>query len=162
MNDSRKLPWLSGLVAAVAVALLLIAVVMTGTVQVINDFATSAADATYGRTQEPAGIGALEISHRNGGSAFLIFSSDPITASWCSSTFGDRALTWLKRSQAQRAQPATPRAKYDTGNPADRSRLLGGVQATGEQTSGVRDVVVIPRRVFVRLLKCRCVNTRLE
>jgi hypothetical protein len=48
VNDSRKSPWLSGLVAAVTVALLLIVVVMTGTLHVISDFATSAADATYG------------------------------------------------------------------------------------------------------------------
>lgn len=48
VNDSRKLPWLSGLVAAVAVALLLIVVIMTGTLHVINDFTTSAADTTYG------------------------------------------------------------------------------------------------------------------
>ena len=58
MNDSRRLPWLSDIVAAIAVALLLIVAVITGTLHVINDFATSAADTTFGartvhRLQDP-------------------------------------------------------------------------------------------------------------
>ena len=47
MNDSRKFPWLSGLVAALAVALLLIVGVITGTLHVLNDLATSPVDTTY-------------------------------------------------------------------------------------------------------------------
>ena len=39
VNDSRKFPWLGGLVAALLVAAVLIAVVVQGTLQVINDFA---------------------------------------------------------------------------------------------------------------------------
>lgn len=41
VNDSRKLPWLGGLAAAIVVAILLIGVAVEGTVQVINDFATT-------------------------------------------------------------------------------------------------------------------------
>lgn len=49
MNDSRKLPWLGGLAAAIVVAVVLIAVAVEGTLQVINDFATTQAvdDTTY-------------------------------------------------------------------------------------------------------------------
>lgn len=49
MNDSRKLPWLGGLAAAIMVAVVLIAVAVEGTLQVINDFATTQAvdDTTY-------------------------------------------------------------------------------------------------------------------
>lgn len=49
MNDSRKLPWLGGLAAAIAIAVLLIGVAVEGTLQVINDFATTQAvdDTTY-------------------------------------------------------------------------------------------------------------------
>lgn len=47
MNDSRKSPWLSGLAAAIAVALLLIMVVIHGTLQVINDYATQVTDTSY-------------------------------------------------------------------------------------------------------------------
>ncbi|ETB37425.1 MULTISPECIES: hypothetical protein [Mycobacterium avium complex (MAC)] len=49
MNDSRKLPWLGGLAAAIVVAVLLIGVAVEGTMQVINDFATTQAvdDTTY-------------------------------------------------------------------------------------------------------------------
>ncbi|GAB4685178.1 hypothetical protein MOKP106_32680 [Mycobacterium avium subsp. hominissuis] len=47
MNDSRKFPWLGGLVAAVLVATGLIAVAVHGTLQVINDFATQADDTSY-------------------------------------------------------------------------------------------------------------------
>ena len=47
MNDSRKLPWLVGLAAALLVAAVLIAVVVQGTLQVINDFATQVTEASY-------------------------------------------------------------------------------------------------------------------
>ena len=47
MNDSRKSPWLSGLVAAITVALLLIAVVIRGTLQVVNDFVTQVTETSY-------------------------------------------------------------------------------------------------------------------
>jgi hypothetical protein len=49
VNDSRKLPWLGGLAAAIVVAVLLIGVAVEGTMQVINDFATTQAvdDTTY-------------------------------------------------------------------------------------------------------------------
>ena len=47
MNDSRKLPWLVGLAAALLVAAVLIAVVVQGTLQVINDFATQVGDTSY-------------------------------------------------------------------------------------------------------------------
>ena len=47
VNDSRKFPWLGGLVAALLVASMLIAVVVQGTLQVINDFGTEVADTTY-------------------------------------------------------------------------------------------------------------------
>lgn len=49
MNDSRKLPWLGGLAAAIVVAVLRIGVAVEGTMQVINDFATTQAvdDTTY-------------------------------------------------------------------------------------------------------------------
>jgi hypothetical protein len=46
MNDSRKLPWLGGLVVALVVATVLIAVAVQGTLQVIDDFGTQDAD-TY-------------------------------------------------------------------------------------------------------------------
>jgi hypothetical protein len=44
VNDSRKFPWLGGLVAAVLITVVLIAVVIQGTLQVINDFATQVTD----------------------------------------------------------------------------------------------------------------------
>ena len=47
MNDSRKFPWLGGLVAALLVAGVLIAAVIQGTLQVINDFATQVGDTSY-------------------------------------------------------------------------------------------------------------------
>jgi hypothetical protein len=47
MNDSRKSPWLSGLVAAITVALLLIVVVIHGTLQMVDDFATQVTDTNY-------------------------------------------------------------------------------------------------------------------
>ena len=47
VNDSRKFPWLGGLVAALLVAVVLIAVVAYGTLHVINDFATEVADTSY-------------------------------------------------------------------------------------------------------------------
>lgn len=47
VNDSRKFPWLVGLVAALLVAAVLIAVVVQGTLQVINDFGTEVADTSY-------------------------------------------------------------------------------------------------------------------
>lgn len=47
VNDSRKFPWLGGFVVAMLVATVLIAVVVQGTLQVINDFATQVADTTY-------------------------------------------------------------------------------------------------------------------
>ncbi|GAB4963744.1 hypothetical protein MAHJHV55_27630 [Mycobacterium avium subsp. hominissuis] len=47
MNDSRKSPWLSGLVAAITVALLLIVVVIHGTLQVVNDFPAQVTDTNY-------------------------------------------------------------------------------------------------------------------
>jgi len=47
VNDSRKLPWLVGLAAALPVAAVLIAVVVQGTLQVINDFATQVTEASY-------------------------------------------------------------------------------------------------------------------
>jgi hypothetical protein len=47
VNDSRKFPWLGGLVAALLVASMLIAVVVQGTLQLINDFGTQVADTTY-------------------------------------------------------------------------------------------------------------------
>jgi hypothetical protein len=46
MNDSRKFPWLGGLVVAFLVATVLIAVAVQGTLQVIDDFGTQDAD-TY-------------------------------------------------------------------------------------------------------------------
>lgn len=47
VNDSRRFPWLGGLVVAVLVAVVLIAVAVQGTVQVISDFATHATDTSY-------------------------------------------------------------------------------------------------------------------
>lgn len=47
VNDSRKFPWLGGLVAALLVAAVLIAVVVHGTLHVINDFATQVGDTSY-------------------------------------------------------------------------------------------------------------------
>lgn len=47
VNDSRKFPWLGGLVAALLIATALIAVVTQGTLQVINDFSTQVADTSY-------------------------------------------------------------------------------------------------------------------
>ncbi|MDM3908857.1 hypothetical protein [Mycobacterium intracellulare] len=47
VNDSRKFPWLSGLVAALLVAVALIATAVQGTVQVISEFATQATDTSY-------------------------------------------------------------------------------------------------------------------
>jgi hypothetical protein len=49
VNDSRKLPWLSGLAAAIAVALTLIGAAVEGTLQMLNNFATTQAvdDTTY-------------------------------------------------------------------------------------------------------------------
>jgi hypothetical protein len=41
VNDSRRFPWLSGLVAAVAVALWLIARVVAGVIGVIDGFAAA-------------------------------------------------------------------------------------------------------------------------
>lgn len=46
MNDSRKFPWLAGLVAALLVAVVLIAFVVQGTLQVINDFAIQVSDSS--------------------------------------------------------------------------------------------------------------------
>ncbi|AGZ54706.1 MULTISPECIES: hypothetical protein [Mycobacterium] len=47
MNDSRKFPWLGGLAAAITVAVLLIAVAIHGTLQVIDDVANQVTDASY-------------------------------------------------------------------------------------------------------------------
>ncbi|WP_180848963.1 hypothetical protein [Mycobacterium intracellulare] len=47
MNDSRKSPWLGGLAAAITVAVLLIAVAIHGTLQVVNDFENQVTDASY-------------------------------------------------------------------------------------------------------------------
>jgi hypothetical protein len=47
VNDSRKFPWLGGLVAALLVAVVLIAAVFNGAMHVINDFATDVADTSY-------------------------------------------------------------------------------------------------------------------
>ena len=47
MNDSRKFPWLGGLMAALLVAAVLITVVAYGTLHVINDFATEVTDTSY-------------------------------------------------------------------------------------------------------------------
>ena len=47
VNDSRKFPWLGGLMAAVLLAVVLIAVVVHGTLHVINDFATEVTDTSY-------------------------------------------------------------------------------------------------------------------
>ncbi|MEE6140599.1 hypothetical protein SKC41_30345 [Mycobacterium sp. 050128] len=47
VHDSRKLPWLGGLVAALLIAVVLIVVVVHGTLQVINEFATQVDDTTY-------------------------------------------------------------------------------------------------------------------
>lgn len=47
MNDTRKGPWLSGLAAAMTVAVVLIATVIAGTWQVVTDFADTAADTSY-------------------------------------------------------------------------------------------------------------------
>jgi hypothetical protein len=44
VNDSRKFPWLAGLVAALLVAAVLIATAIQGTLQVINEFATHSYD----------------------------------------------------------------------------------------------------------------------
>jgi hypothetical protein len=41
VNDSRRFPWLSGLVAAIVVALWLIAVVVDGVMSVIDGFAAA-------------------------------------------------------------------------------------------------------------------------
>ena len=41
MNDSRRFPWLSGLVAAIVVALVLIAMVVDGVTSVINALAAA-------------------------------------------------------------------------------------------------------------------------
>jgi hypothetical protein len=45
--DSRKFPWLGGLVAALLIAAVLIVVVVRGTLQVINDFTTQVDDTSY-------------------------------------------------------------------------------------------------------------------
>lgn len=42
MNDSRRFPWLSGLVAAILVAVWLIAVVAAGVIEVMNAIAAAA------------------------------------------------------------------------------------------------------------------------
>ena len=47
VNDSRKFPWLGGLVAALLVAVVLIAAVFNGAMHVINDSATEVADTRY-------------------------------------------------------------------------------------------------------------------
>ncbi|SOJ57021.1 hypothetical protein MSIMFB_04499 [Mycobacterium simulans] len=47
VNDSRKFPWLGGLVAALLVAAVLIAVAVEGTLQVVNEFATQVSDTSY-------------------------------------------------------------------------------------------------------------------
>ena len=47
VNDSRKFPWLGGLMAAVLVAVVLIAVVVHGTLHVINDFSAEVTDTSY-------------------------------------------------------------------------------------------------------------------
>ncbi|WP_204806024.1 hypothetical protein [Mycobacterium riyadhense] len=47
MNDSRKLPWLAGLLAAVVIAVVLFAVAVEGTLQVINDFGIQIDDTTF-------------------------------------------------------------------------------------------------------------------
>ena len=47
VNDSRKFPWLGGLIAALLIATVLIAVVVQGTLQVINDFGTQVSDTSY-------------------------------------------------------------------------------------------------------------------
>jgi len=47
VNDSRKFPWLGGLVAAVLLAVVLIVAVIQGTLQVANDFATQVTDTSY-------------------------------------------------------------------------------------------------------------------
>lgn len=47
VNDLRNFPWLTGLVVALLVAVVLIAVSARGTLQVINDFATQVADTSY-------------------------------------------------------------------------------------------------------------------
>lgn len=47
VNDSRKFPWLGGLAAAITVAVLLIAVAIHGTLQVIDNFANQVTDASY-------------------------------------------------------------------------------------------------------------------
>jgi hypothetical protein len=41
VNDSRRFPWLSGLLAAIVVALWLIAVVIDGVMSVISGFAAA-------------------------------------------------------------------------------------------------------------------------
>jgi hypothetical protein len=41
MNDSRRFPWLSGLVAAIVVALVLIVMVVDGVMSVINALAAA-------------------------------------------------------------------------------------------------------------------------
>jgi hypothetical protein len=47
VNDSRKFPWLVGLIAALLIATVLIAMVAQGTLQVINDFGTQVSDTSY-------------------------------------------------------------------------------------------------------------------
>lgn len=47
MNDTRKGPWLSGLAAAIAVAVVLIATVIAGTWQVVTEYADTANDTSY-------------------------------------------------------------------------------------------------------------------
>ena len=47
MNDTRKGPWLSGLVAAATVALVLIATVVAGTWQLVSDAADPSTDISY-------------------------------------------------------------------------------------------------------------------
>lgn len=47
LNDTRKGPWLSGLAAAITVAVVLIATVIVGTWHVVTDFADTANDTSY-------------------------------------------------------------------------------------------------------------------
>ncbi|WP_157761251.1 hypothetical protein [Mycobacterium marinum] len=47
MSDSRKFPWLSGLVASLLVATVLIVVAVHGTFQVLNDFGAQSVDIGY-------------------------------------------------------------------------------------------------------------------
>jgi hypothetical protein len=47
VNDTRKGPWLSGLAAAIAVAVVLIATAIAGTWQVVTEYADTANDTSY-------------------------------------------------------------------------------------------------------------------